>query len=60
MSKSKKRKSPKGYEVISVDKKYRYGVFDYSPVGKQKAKDYIILLKKKIINNKEKFKIHIV
>lgn len=52
---SKKRRA-KAYEVVSVDKGYRYGVFPHNPLGKKQAKDYIFLLKK---TKKEKFKINI-
>tara|TARA_R100000808_G_scaffold24932_1_gene59518 strand:- start:7615 stop:7773 length:159 start_codon:yes stop_codon:yes gene_type:complete len=44
----------KYYVIVSSDKKYTHGAFEYSPEGLQKAKDYIKVIS---IRSDEKFKI---
>jgi len=47
-------KKKKYYIIVSDDKKYTHGAFEYSPEGLQKAKDYIKLISTR---SDEKFKI---
>jgi hypothetical protein len=48
----KKRQKRKYYEILSENKKHRYGAFPYTDKGREDAEKYLIILTK---DHKEAF-----